>query len=177
MADLFSQSSAVISPCQQYRYRLGRQLADRGPVVALFGVNPSTADAAKDDHTVTKWMGFGRRLGWSRFIVGNVFSYRATDVKRLATPGLDPFGPDHDAHIAAIIAEADVLAPCWGDRGKIPRGLRPHMDRLLDRLNASGKPVKCWGLSKAGDPLHVLTLGYATPFVDFSRATPHREGE
>ena len=51
---------------------------------AFFGVNPSTADASSDDSTVRKWRGFTQRWGGSRFIVGNVFAYRSTDVRQLA---------------------------------------------------------------------------------------------
>ena len=83
--------SAIISHCGKYRYRLDRMVSDSGPVYAFFGVNPSTADASVDDATVRKWRGFVQRWGGSRFIVGNVFAYRATDVKELAT-AVDPFG-------------------------------------------------------------------------------------
>ena len=77
--------NAVISNCGMYRYRLDRTVSDSGPVFAFFGVNPSTADASSDDSTVRKWRGFTQRWGGSRFIVGNVFAYRSTDVRQLAT--------------------------------------------------------------------------------------------
>lgn len=157
---------AILSDCGFYRWRLERHIGE-GVTAAVFGVNPSTADASLDDATVRKWRGFGLRLGWGRLIVGNVFSYRATDVKRLALPGLDPFGPDHQRHLGAIISDADILVPCWGDRGKIPRALRIHMDDLLSLLGDSGKPVYCWGKTAGGDPRHPLMLGYATPLIPF----------
>lgn len=50
---------------------------------AYIGINRSTADATLDDSTVRKWRSFTIRNGGHRFIVGNVFSYRATDVKEL----------------------------------------------------------------------------------------------
>jgi hypothetical protein len=71
--------NAIISPCGLYRYRLERTVAMTGPVYAFFGVNPSTADASIDDATVRKWIGFTKKWGGSRFIVGNVFAYRSTD--------------------------------------------------------------------------------------------------
>lgn len=165
--------TAVISECGKYRYRLERAISTAGPVVAVFGINPSTADALMDDATVRKWRGFGQRLGWGRFLVGNVFAWRATDVRALAQ-ARDPYGPEYDRYLSEIIGEADILVPCWGDRGKIPRMLRPEIDRLLSRLFASGKPVHCWGLTAGGDPRHPLRLGYRTELI--SLAQGQKEG-
>lgn len=165
MLDL-TGSGAVISACGLYRPRLDRYIVAGATVAAVFGVNGSTATADEDDQTVRKWLGFGRRLGWARLIVGNPFSFRATDVRALASAD-DPVGPDNARYLGEIIAEADVLVACWGDRGKLPRRLRPELDHMAARLLASGKPVKCWGLTKAGDPVHPLMLGYATPLIDF----------
>lgn len=158
--------SAVLSPCGLYRYRLERQVAMDGPVYAFFGINPSTADATEDDATVRKWTGFAKRWGASRFIVGNVFAYRATDVKELAAVD-DPHGPDIGDHITDIITEADILVPCWGNTSKVPPALQEFFDVLADALVSSGKPVRCFGLTKAGDPMHPLMLGYDTPLTSF----------
>lgn len=169
--------SAIISPCGKYRYRLERQIdpsliamAKPGPLngktIAFFGVNPSTADASVDDATVRKWMGFCARWGAPRFIVGNVFAYRATDVKELAKVE-DPHGPDIGDHITDIISEADILVPCWGNTSKVPPALRDFFDVLTDALLSSGTPVRCFGLTKSGDPIHPLMLGYSTQLVSF----------
>lgn len=157
--------SAILSSCGLYRYRLDRSVALSGPVYAFFGVNPSTADATTDDATVRKWIGFTKAWGGGRFIVGNVFAFRATDVRELATAD-DPFGPEIGDHITGIIAEADILVPCWGNVSKVPPKLRFAFDVLMDALASSGKPVKCFGCTKAGDPKHPLMLGYDTPLVD-----------
>ena len=94
--------SAIISHCGKYRYRLDRTVSDSGPVYAFFGVNPSTADASVDDATVRKWRGFVQRWGGSRFIVGNVFAYRSTDVRQLAAVE-DAFGDLVGEYITNII--------------------------------------------------------------------------
>jgi hypothetical protein len=156
--------SAILSSCLQYRYRLDRIVGGSGPVYAFFGINPSTADATVDDATVCKWRGFVIRWGGSRFVVGNVFAFRSTDVRVLAS-AVDPVGPDNFTHIMRIGFEADVLVPCWGARGKLPRALRPRLDDMLDILHGFRKPVMSFGLSQGGDPLHPLMLGYATPLI------------
>lgn len=146
-----------------YRYRLEREVAAMGSVFAFFGVNPSTADASLDDATVRKWRGFALRNGCRRFIVGNVFSYRATDVRELATAAAR--GPDHERHISAILSDADILVPCWGNTSKAPPALRNHFDALLARMRLSGKPIMHFGLTQSGDPKHPLMLGYDTPLT------------
>jgi hypothetical protein len=170
--DLLARGSAIISPDGVYRYRLEREVQRFGSTFAYFGVNGSTATADEDDQTVRKWTGFTARNGGRRFIVGNAFAFRATDVKELARAS-DPVGPANASHLAAIIDDADILIPCWGNRTKLPPRLRHHLDKLEARLLASGKPVKTFGLTKNGDPLHPLMLGYDTPLVDLWNTRLH----
>jgi hypothetical protein len=159
---------ATISRCGTWRYRLEREVAPQGPVFAYFGVNGSTATASVDDHTVRKWIGFTERNGGSRFIAGNAFAFRATDVRELGQAS-DPVGPRNKTHLANIIAEADVLVPCWGSRTKLPGRLHGQLDALREQILAAGKPVRIWGLSQSGDPLHPLTLAYSLPLVEWVR--------
>lgn len=156
--------SAVISDCGAYRYRLDREVQPEGDVFAFFGVNPSTADSMLDDATVRKWRGFTLRNGGRKFVVGNVFSYRSTDVCEL---GKVPFqqGPQHFAHLTEIIELADVLVPCWGRLDKVPKDLRGQCDMLMAWLLQTGKPVMHFGTTKCGQPLHPLMLGYDTQLI------------
>lgn len=158
--------SAIVSPCEQYRYRLERTVAMEGPVYAFFGINPSTADASVDDATVRKWIGFTKKWGGSRLIVGNVSPLRATDVRELKTRliSTQAYG-DNLTALRRIIAEADVLVPCWGDRGKAPRVIHNDIDQLMATIKTSTKPVMHLGLTKGGDPRHPLMLGYNTPLL------------
>lgn len=163
--------SAIISDCGLYRYRLEREVCpayEGSKVFAFFGVNPSTADATLDDATVRKWRGFTLRNGGHRFIVGNVFSYRATDVRELASV---PFqmGVQHFQHLQLIAQEADVLVPCWGASTKLPKHLRGHCDDLAGWLFKFGKPVMHFGLTACGQPKHPLMLGYDTPLTEWAQ--------
>lgn len=162
-------SSAVISPCGTFRYRLDRLVQERRLVAAFFGVNSSTAGPIEEDQTTLKWRGFSLRNAFGRYIAANPFAYRSKDVRKLATV-TDPVGPDNERYLDEIIAEADVLIPCWGNRDKVPRQLRHHFDALLAKLIASGKPILTFGLTNGGDPKHPLMLGYDTPLVEWSAA-------
>ncbi len=135
-------------------------------IIAYFGINPSTADAQQDDSTVRKWIGFTRVNTGRRFIVGNVFGYRATNVSEL-TEIDDPVGPDNESHLNAIIAEADILVPCWGSRNKLPKSLHEQLTMTMNLIQQSGKSVMVFGLTEGGDPKHPLMLSYDTKLVHF----------
>lgn len=159
--------SAVLSSCGLYRHRLDRDVQAEGLVAALFGVNPSTAGATVNDATIRKDIGFAKVHGWRRIIKGNVFDYRATDVKALRTV-MYPVSKENFAYLEQIAAEADILVPCWGDRAKVPRTLHHHIDKTLAFLRAQGKPMYCFGRTAGGDPRHPLMLGYDTPLEEYT---------
>lgn len=72
--DMFAietKSSAIISECGAYRYRLERQWDGEKPNVAFLVLNPSTADASQDDPTIRRCIGFARYWGFGGLIVGN----------------------------------------------------------------------------------------------------------
>ena len=159
--------SAVISPCGNYRYRLDCSLwpaNEGGKVFAYFGINPSTADAQVDDATVRKWKGFTLRNGGERFVVGNLFALRSTDPTAL-TKQDDPFGPQWLGYMKSIIADADVLVPCWGGLSKMPHDLRGVPAQVLAFLLQSGKPIVHFGATSCGQPRHPLMIPYDTPLI------------
>ena len=166
MFTLIETGSAIISECGRYRYRLERRTDQPGPVVAFFGVNASTADATEEDHTTAKWHGFCRVNGFGKYIVGNGAALRATDVRELGRVD-DPIGPENAKHLAEIIGHADILIPCWGNLGKVPKQWRWVFAKLKGQIFASGKPVLVFGFTKSGDPKHPLMLPYATSMIDW----------
>lgn len=143
--------SAVLSDDGVYRYRLGRRWAD-GPTVAWIMLNPSTADAAIDDPTIRRCIGFSRAWGYGALEVVNLFAYRATKPTDMAK-ATDPVGPDNDAHIAAACRESLEVIVAWG--------AHPAWHRRWEALNTAGvlSPLlSCLGTSQAGAPLHPLYL-------------------
>ena len=156
--------TTVFSRCGEHRFRLEREIQEKGKVFAYFGINPSLATSNFDDQTVKRWKGFSQRNECSKFIVGNVFSYITPNVFEL-TQIQNPVSSSNEQHIEKIINEADILVPCWGSRYKIPSSLHFYLDQLLLKLKQSNKPVMCFGLTASGDPKHVLTLPYKTPLI------------
>lgn len=156
--------TAILSPCGLYRFELERDVQLDGIVTALFGVNPSWADATSDDPTIRKDIGFAKVHGWRQIIKGNVFPFRSDDVRALR--GVTDHRLEENAeHIRAIAARADILVPCWGRRDKLPVPLRPQLAVTLDLLRATGKPIFTFGFTASGDPIHPLMLAYSTPLT------------
>ena len=160
--------SAVISPCGKYRYRLDRPSPDHW-VTAIIMVNPSTADAQNDDATIRKLRGFGERNRWGRLIIGNLFAYRATDVRELGKVS-DPIGPENDDHLRRILAEADQVICAWGPVSKQPKQWRSRFLDVVSLIYVTGlKPQSIGDPAKCGHPKHPLMLAYDTPIVEWTR--------
>ncbi len=138
--------TATISDCRCYRYALGRRWAD-GPAVLFVMLNPSTADASRDDPTIRRCIGFARAWGFGSLLVGNLFAYRATapDEMRAAA---DPIGPDNDEWLSRLIGRSGLVVAAWGAHGG-------HLGR--DRaVRALRREWVHLGLTKGGHPRHPL---------------------
>lgn len=164
--------SAIISPCGLYRYRLARGLGQDGPTVLFLMVNPSTADAEHDDPTIRKCIGFAKKLGAGELLVGNKFAFRATDVRELRRAN-DPVGPENDAHLRAMMYEADTIIVAWGALNKLPEALRgrwKEVVRIADALRPEAGPVDLLaiGTNDDGHPKHPLMPGYDSPIAAWS---------
>lgn len=153
-------ASATISECGRYRSHLSRMWSPErdNPARehALFiMLNPSTADAEKDDPTIRRCIGFAREWGCTGVVVVNLFQFRATDPNELLKPGI-PLNPrDADATIADAMAQTHVVVAGWGAlhpslayRAREVAAIAERRDRRLHHL----------GLTKAGHPRHPLYL-------------------
>lgn len=81
----YLESSADVSACGRYRYWLSRRLSMGERTILFVGLNPSTADAALDDPTIRRCVGFARAWGFDWLFMGNVNAFRSTDPKGLPT--------------------------------------------------------------------------------------------
>ena len=157
MLDLFKSSSAVLSECGLYRYRLERRWAD-GPKALFIMLNPSTADAEKDDPTIRRCISFAKREGCGGLIVVNLFAFRATEPDALLLAD-DPIGPDNPGALAAAVADCDgPLIAAWGAWP----GARAAGEAVVRKL---GPRARCLGLTKAGSPRHPLYVAGDAPLI------------
>ena len=111
-------------------------------------LNPSTADARRDDPTIRRCMGFARLWGYSVLEVRNLFAWRATDPRELLTAPDPTGGPRGDRELQAV-AKADLVIAAWGARVPFAR------DREALAL-LGGCDLKCLGRTRNGQPRHPL---------------------
>ena len=142
---IVAERSAVISECGRYRYCLRRRWGDES--YALFiGLNPSTADAVDDDPTIRRCGNFAADWG-----------YGGLPAAMKAAP--EPVGPENDAWLARLGADAGIRVAAWGVDGS-------HLGRDAAAL-ALIPDLRCLGLTKDGFPRHPLRLRRDTPPVAF----------
>ena len=77
------KKDTVISTLGQHRYCLTRTWdEDKGKVLFIM-LNPSTADAEKDDATTTRCINYAKKWGYGGIMIGNIYSYRTKSPKIL----------------------------------------------------------------------------------------------
>lgn len=146
-------SWATISADEVYRYLLGRHWAE-GPHVVFVMLNPSTADAMKDDPTIRRCRGFARRWRFGSFQVVNLFAFRATDPRELRAAE-DAVGPENDQCIERVLKTADAVVCAWGSK-PIVKHRAPAVLKLI--RDAGHTPQRIGPPTKSGEPRHPLYL-------------------
>jgi len=149
-------SGATFSPCRTWRYRLERRWAP-GDLAAFILLNPSTADETRDDPTIRRCIGFARKWGFGGMILGNAFGLRSTDPRGLYSHP-DPVGPDNDAALARIAADAGRVVCGWGVHGE----LRDRGESVARIIRQAGAVPLALRITKAGHPGHPLYLSAST---------------
>lgn len=147
-------AGATVSDCGLYRYRLWRAWG-RGPGLLWIMLNPSTADARKDDPTIRRCAGFTKTMGFSHFEVMNLFALRATDPSELVGHP-DPVGPDNDEGLRiACRYRGGLIIVAWGSASKLPRELLQEREEMIKGLTIPSG-LKCLGFTRDGHPKHPL---------------------
>ena len=160
-ADTPPASSAVLSPCGTYRYRLERRPwppSGAGTVVFCM-LNPSTADDRDDDPTIRRLRGFAAAWGYAGFTVVNLYALRSPDPAALKSH-VDPIGPLNDHWIAATATEAGAVVCAWGTNAQPER-----VAAVVQALEAAGVQMQCLGTTKDGHPRHPLYVKGDTTLI------------
>lgn len=153
--------SAIISKCGLYRYRLERHWGD-GPTCGFIMLNPSTADATLDDPTIRRCIGFAKREGCGRLMVGNLYAFRATHPDVMAAAH-DPVGPENRHFLENMAEQVDgPLIAAWGAHWMVYGGTTAYV-----RVAFEGK-LMCLGKTKDGHPRHPLYVKGDTPLERLS---------
>lgn len=139
-------TTALLSEDKLYRYQLLRVWDETLPRVLFVMLNPSTADATKDDPTIRRVISFAKSWGYGGVYVGNLFAFRSTDPKGLKYVK-DPIGENNIQHIQAMVGLVDKIIYAWGNNQKEPKWLSELVPTPY-----------CIDISKKGIPKHPLYL-------------------
>ncbi len=146
MREPYRETGAEFNATGAYRYRLWRVWGD-GERVCFCMLNPSTADAERDDPTIRRCVGFAKSWGYAGVEIVNLFAFRATHPKDLART-VDPVGSKNDQYLAQALATSGRIVAAWGVHGMLHnRGecMSHHFARAV-----------CLGHTQAGHPRHPL---------------------
>ena len=132
----------------RFRYLLWRQW-EAGARVLFVMLNPSVADATRDDPTIRRCVGLARAWGFGAVEVANLFALRATDPRDLVR-ARRRVGPRNDEILAEVAARADAIVVAWGVHGGLD-----GRDRAVAHM-LGGRALRCLGRTRAGQPRHPL---------------------
>ena len=124
-------------------------------------LNPSSADAEKDDPTVRRCIDFAQQWGFSTLTVVNLFAFRSANPDALRSVS-DPIGPENDAAICCAAVSAYGILCAWGAWGcsaaptRTLVGMRAAVVLRLLREVSGGKILRCLSVTKGGRPKHPL---------------------
>lgn len=142
--------SAEFSECGKYRYLLSRDWDVDKPICLCIGLNPSTADAEKDDPTIRILIKALTHLGYGGLRMMNLYAIIESKSKNLGNY------PDklsnNDQWLEAIAYGVQQIVFCWGAF----KGLE-HRVKQVRTLFPS---AYCFGKSKDGHPIHPMALMY-----------------
>lgn len=149
---------ATLSEDGWFRYSLERVWSNTNEKRACWiMLNPSTADAAKDDPTIRKVVGFSQRFGCGGCSVVNVYPYRATSPADLRRAGY-PNDATNNAHIRAAVTGSSVVIAAWGGHAQ-EMGVSRVTDILRERCGPA-RPCIALRIGKTGAPHHPLYVPY-----------------
>lgn len=127
-------------------------------LILWIGLNPSTADEAQLDPTLTRIRTFSQREGFDGFWMANLFGLRTPYPKEMmADP--DPVGAENDASLLAAADRCEKIVAAWGASGVY----QERADAVV-RLFA-GRKLWCLGTTQEGHPRHPLYVAGSQKLV------------
>jgi len=159
---LAGEAGAILSDCEQYRYRLWREWDSGRLALGFIMLNPSTADHQVNDPTITRCLQRAIAGKYGRLEVVNLFPLRSTDPDGLLTHPA-PLGdrPDHnECAVMDAIDRCSMVICAWGAHKAAPA--RAAEVLAIIRMCGRGGLLHHLGLNKDGSPKHPLYIAAST---------------
>ncbi|MFN8552623.1 MAG: DUF1643 domain-containing protein [Candidatus Obscuribacterales bacterium] len=145
------ESGAIFNRTRRYRYKLWRKWDKQKPQVVFLMLNPSKADAEKNDQTIRTCIGMATRFGFGSLEVVNLFALCATYPEELRQ-ARDPVGKLNDGYILESVSSAEQVILAWGNHGE----LLGRSAEVLDLISGYDQKLLCLGATKRAQPRHPL---------------------
>lgn len=147
---------AIFDETEVYRYVLSRIWDPKKAFINWCMLNPSTANADKNDRTIAKICRITKLWGFGRLYVTNINAYRSTNPTALYQVA-DPVGEHNDEVILEYAKKCAFTVCAWGAHGALNnRG--NHVINLLRNY----VELNCVVRTKDGTPGHPLYVTEAT---------------
>lgn len=163
MPTSYLESTAIISQDTRYRYALTRVWQEGENRVLFVLLNPSTADATKEDTTLRQCVFFAKREGFQSLEMVNLFAFRSTKPSALKQDYTLSIGPENDRHIQRAATLAKKIIVSWGDFNSMGR------DQAVLRILRQYGDLYCLGVTKYGHPKHPCRLAHNVPVQLYMR--------
>ena len=153
MTDLFGDNNngAEFSDCGKYRYKLWRIWNPEMPIVQCIGLNPSTANANKNDQTINILRRNLNRLGYGGLYMTNLFAFISSNPNDL--PDCEDPIKDNDIKLLEVSKICNgITIVCWG--GFKQSGMADRIKEVLPMFPGA----LCFGKNADGTPLHPMGI-------------------
>lgn len=157
---IFTRKSATISEDGTYRYTLEREWDDQPERLLFIMLNPSIAEAERNDHTINKCVKIANYNGYGGILVANLFALRSPHPSQLLLHR-DPVGPMNDFHLTLFAETCEDVVAAWGTSATTHPLFQERISFVLDLFKDK---LLCLKLTRKGYPTHPLARGrYAVP--------------
>jgi len=154
------RKSAAISSCGRYRYHLSRVWDPARPRLIVCMLNPSNADAARDDPTVLVLIHFAMAWGYGGIEIVNLRAWRTSrprDLFEAEHAGCDTAGPRNldwwdNVRGYALTNNVPILV-AWGNSAP-PAAVKAFLAAMGPKI-----PLICLGRTASGAPIHPAARG------------------
>lgn len=151
--------SAEFSECGKYRYQLSRTWDDTKKIAMCIGLNPSNANATKDDATIRILIGSLRHLEYGGLKMVNLYGLITPHPPELLKHP-DPIGMN-DVWLQTTAYQCQEIIFCWG-------GFK-QANRIAEIVKKMYPDAKCFGKNTDGSPWHPRAMPYAG--IKYDQAT------
>ncbi|MES2287529.1 MAG: DUF1643 domain-containing protein [Bacteroidota bacterium] len=143
-------SGADFSVNGKYRYKLWRIWDETKPKAMCIGLNPSTANADKNDTTIRYLIKICSGLGYGGFYMMNCWPFISSKPEGIMCHAMTD--DRNNELITLTAAQCQDVIFCWG-------GFKIIKEKGRDKELAEMFPnAKCFGKNADGSPFHPLAL-------------------